>query len=114
MNEDAIAKETAFGKLTGNTATAIYTASSATYVRSIVACENTGSATPTLSIEVYDGSNSYYRRRAVALTAGLEIQYLVPFMLPQGWSVRLTSGDAAGKIDWAITYDDPNAAGRGR
>lgn len=112
MNSET-AKETVFGKLTGNTVTAIYTASSATYIRSITAAENTGSATPTLAVEVYDRTNSYFRSRGVTLTAGTEAVFDTPFTLPQGWSIRLTSGDAAGKIDWTVTYDDLGATPRG-
>jgi hypothetical protein len=102
-----------FGKLTGNTATTIFTASGATRIQSITACENTGAATPTLSIETYDGTSvSYYKRRAVAMTAGTEIVFNEPFSINPGWQIRLTSGDAAGKVDWCITYDTPTAAGR--
>lgn len=101
-----------FGKLTGNSATAIFTATGVATIQSILVCENTGAATPTLSIEVYDGTNSYYKRRTVALVAGVEVSYNIPFSINPGWSVRLTSSDAAGKVDWCITYDSPAAAGR--
>lgn len=111
MRDDS-ARETAFGKLTGNTATAVFTAESATLIRSITACENTGAATPTLSVEAYDGTNSYYKCRGTALGAGLFLDYDVEFTLPQGWSIRLTSSDASGKVDWTVSYDDPSASGR--
>ena len=102
------------GRLTGNTATVIFptgvaaSAVGATWIRAITATENSG-GTPTLSIEKYDGTNTYYIRRAVAMTAGTQVIYNEPFLLPTGWSIRLTSGDAAGRIDWSITYDGPSA-----
>ena len=97
------------GRLTGNTATPIFTATGATWIRSITATENNG-GTPTLSIEKYDGTNTYFIRRAVAMTAGGQVVYNEPFLLPAGWAIRLTSGDASGRIDWSITYDGPSAA----
>lgn len=108
-------KETIFGKITGNTATVIFTAEGATYVRSIQVCENAGS-TPNLTIDVYDTVNAvaYLKRRATAVVAGAEILYTNEFMLPQGWSIRLTSSDAAGKFDYSVTYDESDAAGRSR
>ena len=68
----ASAALTEFAKLTGNTATAIYTASTgATRILSVTACENSG-ATPSLTLEAYDvsGTTSYYLRRVVALSVG--------------------------------------------
>lgn len=109
MIDDAIAKETVFGKLTGSSVTTIFTAPSATYIRSITAAENSGGAV-NLTIDIYDGTNAYHRRRAVSVAAGTEVVYNEPFMLPQGWLIRMTSADAAGKFDWTVTYDDP--AGR--
>jgi hypothetical protein len=110
MNSE-ITKETVFGKLTGNTATAIFTADSATFIRSIQVCENAGS-TPNLTIDIFDGTTAYLKRRALAVTAGTEILYTNEFMLPQGWSIRLTSSDAAGKFDWSVTHDDAGSASR--
>ncbi len=103
-----------YGTLANNTNTAIYTSQGQTRIRSLTCTENTGSATPTLTIAIYDdaGALKYTKRKAVALTAGLEVVYNEPFYLNPAWSVRLQSGDAAGKIDWAITYDGPSAAGR--
>lgn len=99
------------GKLTGNTTTVIFSATNATWIRSITGTENNGS-TPLLTIEKYDGSNSYYLRKAVAMVAGTQVIYNEPFLLPLGWSIRLTSNNAAGLVDWSITYDAPSAAGR--
>lgn len=92
------------GTLTGNTATVIFTAVGATYIRLITAIDN--AAAPTVTIDKYTGSVAYVMRRATA--APLELDK--PFLLPAGWSIRMTSSDAAGKIDWSITYDPPAAA----
>jgi len=103
-----------YGKISNNTTTTIYTASiGTTRVRSVICCENAGS-TPNLTLEVNDGTNSYYKRKAVAMTAGSETIFNEPFYVPQGWTVKITSSDAAGKIDWTITYDAPSRAAAGR
>jgi hypothetical protein len=96
-------------KLTGNTVTDVFTAVQATRVLSITCCENTGSATPNLTVEKYDGTNSYYIRKAVAMTAGTAFIYNEPFELPAGWKIRVTSSDASGKIDAHVSIINPSA-----
>ena len=96
------------GRLTGNTATTIFTATGATWIRSITATERNG-GTPTLSIDKYDGTTAYMIRRAVAMVAGTQVIYNEPFLLPLGGLIRLTSNDASGNVDWSITYDGPSA-----
>jgi hypothetical protein len=96
------------GRLTANTATTIFTATGATWIRSITATERNG-GTPTLTIDKYDGTTAYHIRRAVAMTAGGQVVYNEPFLLPVGWLIRLTSNDASGNVDWSITYDCPSA-----
>lgn len=115
MNNE-VGKETVFGKITGNTATVMFRAlTGAAVIRSIQLCENAGS-TPNLTIDIYDTDNAvaYLKRRAIAVTAGTEILYTNEFVLPQGWSIRGTSSDAAGKFDYCVSYDDPDATSRGR
>lgn len=105
---------TEIAKLTGNTATAIYTADrGATRINSITACENSG-ATPSLTLEAYDGTSSYYIRRVVALVAGVQVVYSTPFTLPHNWSIRATSSNASGLIDVFVDYEDPSASGSPR
>lgn len=106
---------TEYGKLTGNTVTTIFTATQNTPIQSIVCCENNG-GTPNLTVEVYDVDNttSYYKRKAVAMTAGSETIFNEPFTLPHSWAIRLTSSDASGRIDWSITYGGTPAAGSQR
>lgn len=98
------------GRLTANTATTIFTAKGATWIRSITATERNG-GTPTLTIDKYDVANTtaYHIRRAVAMTAGAQVVYNEPFLLPLGWTLRLTSNDASGNVDWSVTYDGPSA-----
>lgn len=103
-----------YGKISGNSATTIYTADKGTTrIRSVTCCDNTG-ATTAWTLDVYDGSTSYVKRKGKALTAGVEDVVNEPFYVPQGWAVRITSGDASGKLDWSITYDAPSRAAAGR
>lgn len=107
---------TEYAKLTGNTATAIYTADrGATRINSITACENSG-ATPSLTLEAYDvsGTTSYYLRRVVALSVGTQVVYSTPFTLPHNWAIRATSNNASGLIDVFVDYEDPSASGSPR
>jgi len=90
-------------KLTDNTETTVYTADSATTIVSITATEN-NAGTPTLTIEKHDGTNSYYLRKAVAMTAGTAFIWDSPFRLPHGWTLKVTSSDAQGEIDVSVSY----------
>lgn len=92
------------GALTGNTATTIFTATGATWIRSITACDNAVGG-PTVTIDKYDGSTARHIKRAVAVP----VIFNEPFLLPVGWSIRMTSSNASGLIDWSITYDGPSA-----
>lgn len=92
------------GTLTGNTATTIFTATGATWIRSITAEANAAGG-PTVTVDKYSGSAAYVMRRTIAVPLTLN----EPFLLPLGWMIRMTSSDAAGKIDWSITYDGPSA-----
>jgi hypothetical protein len=95
-------------KITSSSVTDVYTATQATRVLSITCCENAGS-TPNLTIEKYDGTTSYYLRKAVAMTAGTAFIYNEPFELPAGWKIRVTSSDASGKIDAHVSIINPSA-----
>lgn len=100
-----------FGKLSDNIETVVFSAEGVTRIRSILCVENAGS-TPTLTISIYDTNNSiaYFKRKAVAMTAGTEVIFNEPFFLPNGWQIRMQSSDAAGKVDWCLTYDAPGTA----
>lgn len=96
------------GRITNNSVNVIFTATNATWVRSITVTDRAGGA-PTCIIEKYDGTNTYRLRAAIALPTGLQVVYNEPFLLPLGWTIRITSGNVGGDIDWSITYDGPPA-----
>jgi hypothetical protein len=106
---------TEFTKLTDGTATEVFPKSGniagQTLIASIVCTEN-NAGTPTLTIEAHDGTNSYYIRKAVAMTAGTAFVFDTPFVLPQAWTLKVTSSDAQGEIDVAVTYVAAVAAAR--
>jgi hypothetical protein len=66
--------------------------------------ENAGS-TPSLTVELFDGTTSYYlgtggvEWRAKAMTAGQSVTFSDGYIVPNGWKLRVTSSDAAGKMD---------------
>jgi hypothetical protein len=93
------------GTLADNAATSIFTATGATYIR-VIAAEKNAAGSHTVTVDKYNGSAA----KVVRFTAALPLTYDTPFLLPPGWSIRLTSSDASGKIDWSITYDPPAAA----
>jgi len=102
---------TARVKLTGSTATTIFTAKARTTVLSVTATE-TGGATPNLTLEIYDVTNttSYYLRKAVAMVAGTAVIFDEPFELPVGWAIRATSSASGGAVDVHVSYINPVAA----
>jgi hypothetical protein len=66
--------------------------------------ENAGS-TPNLTVELFDGTTSYYlgtggvEWRAKAMSAGQSVTFSDGYIVPNGWRLRITSSDAAGKMD---------------
>lgn len=102
------ALRTRFTKLTGSTATEVYpkaadTTKSAALISSIVCCMN-GAVTPNLTIAIDDGTNTYNLRRALAMIAGTAVVWDEPFLLPQNWSIKVTSSDASGQVDVLVNY----------
>lgn len=112
FNNDGHVIVTKRTKLTANTVTVIFTAVSRTQGFSITATENNG-GTPNLSLEIYDGTNIFYLRKAVAMVAGTPVIYNEPFELQAGYSIRATSSDASGHIDCHVSYTSPVAANKG-
>lgn len=102
-------------KITGNTATAVFTATKRTVITGISITENAGS-TPNLTVDRYDTANTtaYFLRRTSAVTAGQTVTFEnhMPMVLHQGWSIRVTSSDAAGKFDGLINYIMPDATAK--
>lgn len=99
-------------KMTSNAATPLFLARSRTTILSIIATENNG-GTPNLTLDVFDGTNSYALRHAVAMVAGTAAIFNEPFELPSGWSIRATSSDASGHVDAHVSYINPVAAAKG-
>lgn len=74
------------------------------YVQWFQVNENAG-GTPSLTVEVYDGTTSYYlgsggvTYKAKALTAGQSVDFDKGYLVPLGYKLRVTSSDAAGKLE---------------
>lgn len=99
-------------KLTTTSATTIYDADkSSALLVSILAVEIAG-ATPTLTLDIYDGTNTYYLQNAVAMTAKqrLQVDILVP--LKVGEKLRATAS-AANQVDIHVTYSPRDATAVG-
>ena len=96
--------------LTGNTATTVLDLGKAVLIESIV-CVEVGGATPNLTIEVYDGTTSYYRRNAKAMAAKERFE-------EPGWRldsdevVRVTSSNASGQVHVWVNYFAADATQR--
>lgn len=102
-------------KITGNTAVAVFTATKRTVITSLVITENAGS-TPNLTVDRYDVAHTtaYYLRNALAVTAKQTVTFNEPMVLKAGWSLRVTSSDAAGKFDGILSYLFPDATAKGQ
>lgn len=92
-------------RLAGSSATTIVDGTDAAwYVPWVQANENNGS-TPSLTIDLYDGTTPYYQGaggsvwRAKAMTAGQSVTFNEGIFVPKGWKLRATSSDAAGRVD---------------
>lgn len=99
-------------KLTTTAATTILDPDkSGALLLSIIAIEIAG-ATPTLTLDIFDGTTTYYLQNAVAMTARqrLQIDILVP--LKVGEKLRATAS-AANQIDIHITYSPRDATALG-
>lgn len=98
-------------KLTVATPVTLYAASKRTVIVSIIATEIAGSG-PTLTLELWDGTTSYYLRNALALTAKQSLVFNEPFAIQSGWELRATAG-TANQIDCLVTYMSPDATALG-
>jgi hypothetical protein len=99
-------------KITGNTALTVFTAKKRTVITSIICTENNG-GTPNLTIARWDGTNTYFIRNALAVTAKQSVIFNEPMVLKAGWELRVTSSDAAGHFDVMVTYLLPDATALG-
>lgn len=107
---------TSYVKLTNNTATDVLPDVSQAVVVLSIACHEIGGNTPNLTIEVYDPkapATSYYRRNAVAMAARQIVETDLPFTVPNGWELRVTSSHASGLVDVWVSYVVADAQRRG-
>lgn len=90
--------------LSGTSATAIVTASTTTGALTVeyIRCAEVAGATPTLTIDIYDGSTAY-KIRVKAMTAGEVYIDNAPILLEPGWSLRVTAG-AANQVHATALY----------
>ena len=81
--------------LSGTSATAIVTATTTTGALTVeyIRCAEVAGSTPTLTIDLYDGSTAY-KIRVKAMTAGEVYTDTAPILLEPGWSLRVTAGSA--------------------
>ena len=89
-------------KLTASTVTDILTAKGSTLVVAIYAAEIAG-ATPTLTLEKYDGTTRFYLRNTKAMTARELVQLDVLLTLKNGEKIR-AQASAADQIDIWVSY----------
>lgn len=97
-------------RLTGNTATIVFTATGATSIASIICTPTSG--TPNLTIEIFNaaGSSIMTLRKAVATTAGTPVIFNEVFTISPGQTIRVTSSAASGDMDVLVTRGLATAA----
>jgi hypothetical protein len=97
-------------RLTDNTATTVLGIDRRTTLISIALSENNG-GTPTVALDVFDGTSSRYLQKTVTLAAGgRTVIDLSGEVIELNELVRATSSDTAGHVDVAVTYVNPHAA----
>jgi len=103
QNDVGMAEEIAV-KVTGNTATTIVDGTDNAWLVPWVQVNENAGGTQTLTFDLYDGTTSYCLGatnatwKAKAVTAALSLTFY-DIVVPKGWLLRVTSGDAAGKFD---------------
>lgn len=97
-------------RLSGNTATIVFTASGVTPIASIICTPTTG--TPNLTIEIFNaaGASVMTLRKAVATTAGTAFIFNEAITINPQETIRVTSSAAGGDMDVLVTRGVANAA----
>jgi hypothetical protein len=97
-------------RLTGNTATTVFTATGATSIASIICTPTSG--TPTCTIEIFNaaGSGIMKLRAAQATTAGTPLIFNEVFTLSPGQVIKVTSSSGSGDMDVMVTSGVATAA----
>lgn len=104
---------TEWATVANNSITTVFTATRRTPITSVIVTETNG-GTPTLTLARYDGAARKYLRKAVAMVAGMAFVFDTPFVLDPGNKLEVTSSDASGHMDVAVTYVNPVAPASGR
>lgn len=98
-------------RLTGNTATIVYTAAGVTPIASIICTPTSG--TPTCTIEIFNaaGTGIMKLRTAQATVAGTPLIFNEVFTLNPQQTIKVTSSAVAGDMDVMVTHGVGVAAG---
>jgi hypothetical protein len=91
-------------KLTGTGVTDIVAVDRKCTVKKVYVTEISGN-TPNFSLEVYDGTNSYYLMNTKPMTARQTLTW-GDIPLPKGWKLRATAG-TANRIDVVAVIVEP-------
>jgi len=91
-------------KITGNTVVNVVDGTDQAFLVPWIAVSENSGATPNLTVELYDGTTSYYLGSGGStwVAKAVAAKQSVPFtdvLVPSGWKLRVTSSDAAGKFD---------------
>lgn len=90
-------------KITTTAVTAVTAVSTnRTTVASISCCEIAGN-TPNLSVEIYNGTTSYFLQSAKQMTARATVVFDQGYLLAVGETIRVTAS-VANSVDVIITY----------
>lgn len=95
-------------KLTGTTATDLYEANKRTTIDNVIVA-NTDASNSTFSLEMFDGTNSYYLYNSFAINSHTRERFDGPIVLPSGWKLRATAGHA-NRLTVFVTYMEPDAS----
>lgn len=99
-------------KLDGTDEIALYSAKKRTTILSVVACEIAG-ATPDFTLELFDGTTSFFIFNEKPLAAHEPLIFNEPFVLGNSWTLR-AKASAADQIDVLLTYAEPDATALGQ
>lgn len=97
-------------RLTGNSATTVFTAQGVTPIASIICTPTSG--TPTCTIEIFNAAGSGIMKlcAAQATTAGTPLIFNEVFTLSPGQVIKVTSSAAGGDMDVLVTRGVATAA----
>ncbi len=90
-------------RLTGNTATTVFTAGGVTSIASIIVTPTSGTPNLTIAIHNAAGTSIMVLRNAVAMTAGTAFIFNEVITLGIGYTIKVTSSAAGGDMDVLVT-----------